>query len=360
MSRRALTFLVGATLAVAGGGVAAGFALTGNGDGDREAAGERPAAAKRRTPPSAADFGTLAVGWRTDFSKRSVPPGEVQSGGAGKDGIPAIDRPRFAPVARTSYLKPQEPVVSLVVNGQARAYPLQILIWHEIVNDRVGGVPVAVTFCPLCNTAIVFDARLRGERLTFGTTGNLRNSDLVMYDRKTESWWQQFGGEAVVGTLTGARLRQLPARIVSWSEFKRDHPRGLVLTRDTGFARPFGEYPYTGYDDVNTPPFFPVKNLGDKRLPPKERVVYIERGDEAVAIPFSALARKRVMRVVVGGHKLVVRFTGKAASALDTADIPSGRRVGTAEVRENGRLVPFSEPFWFSVAALQPKVVVKS
>jgi hypothetical protein len=220
------------------------------------------------------------------------------------------------------------------------------------------GVPVAVTFCPLCNTAIVFDRRVRGRLLDFGTTGNLRNSDLVMYDRQTESWWQQFGGEGVVGRYAGARLRQLPARIVAWQAFARAHPRALVLSRDTGHARPYGENPYTGYDDVDSPPFFSVKGLGDTRLPPKERVVFLQRGKAAIAVPFSVLAKKRVVRVRVGGHRLVVRLTGTVSSALDSPSIHSGRPIGTVEVREHGRLVPFDEPFWFAVAAFRPKVVV--
>ncbi len=300
----------------------------------------------------------IAAGWRTDFSRHTVPLSEFQSGGPGKDGIPALDRPRFAPVGKASYLEPQEPVIELVLRGEARAYPLQILIWHEIVNDRIGGVPVAVTFCPLCNTAIVFDRRVAGRLLDFGTTGNLRNSDLVMYDRQTESWWQQFGGEGVVGRYAGARLRQVPARIVSWQAFARAHPAGLALTRETGFSRPYGQNPYTRYDDASSPPFFPVKGAGDRRLPPKERVVFVQRGRDAVAVPFSVLARKRVVRIAVGGHHLVVRFTGKASSALDTTAIPEGRAVGTAVVLEQGRLVPFSEPFWFAVAAFRPRVVL--
>src|SRR5918995_6875783 len=161
----------------------------------------------------------LRAGWETDFSKHSVSFDEFMSGGPGKDGIPAVDDPKFVAVQDADFLEDREPVIELVVEGEARAYPIQILIWHEIVNDVVGGVPVAVTFCPLCNTAIVFDRRVDEQTLDFGTTGNLRNSDLVMYDRQTESWWQQFGGEALVGGLTGTELERLPARIVAWRQF---------------------------------------------------------------------------------------------------------------------------------------------
>jgi hypothetical protein len=215
-----------------------------------------------------------------------------------------------------------------------------------------------VTFCPLCNTALVFDRRLDGQTLDFGTTGNLRNSDLVMYDRQTETWWQQFGGEAVVGDLAGNELRQLSTRIVAWEDFAARHPEGEVLSRDTGFSRPYGQNPYTGYDDVDSGPFFGTANEGDKRLPPKERVVYIERGEDAVAVPLSWLAREKRVVVEVGGENLEVVFAGTASSALDSADIAEGRLVGSAEVRSpaTGVPVPFDQPFWFAVAAFRPDV----
>src|SRR5712691_3114503 len=162
-------------------------------------------------------FGALAAGWRTDFSRTLVPPGEFQAGGPGKDGIPAITHPRFVRPAEVHFLRAREPVIEFIHDGDARAYPLQILVWHEIVDDRVGGVPVAVTFCPLCNTAIAFDRRVGGKTLEFRVSGNLRNSDLVMYDTATESWWQQFSGRALVGRYAGTNLQQLPARIVSFA-----------------------------------------------------------------------------------------------------------------------------------------------
>jgi hypothetical protein len=295
-------------------------------------------------------------GWSTDFERHSVSFGEFSSGGPGKDGIPAIDTPRFLAVSETDFLEAREPVVQLELNGEARAYPLQILIWHEIVNDTVRGTPVTVTFCPLCNTTIVFDRRLGGRVLDFGTTGNLRNSDLVMYDRQTESWWQQFGGEAIVGKLTGKELRQLPASIVAWEDFRRAHPEGKVLSRDTGFGRPYGENPYSGYDSVDSSPFFPVENLDDDRLPPKERVVFIERGGEQVVVPFSALVEARTIKLEVAGEELEVTWRPGTRSALDSGSIASGRDVGTAAVRsrETGELVVFDLPFWFAVAAFAP------
>jgi hypothetical protein len=329
------------------------LAVAGCGSAIKERSGSKPAG---RSAPSE-KLSVPTAGWSTDFSRHTVPLSQFLAGGPGKDGIPAIDTPAFANVSGTHFLQPKEPVIELSVGGAERAYPIQILIWHEIVNDNVGGVPVAVTFCPLCNTAIAFDRRVGDETLTFGTTGNLRNSDLVMYDRQTESWWQQFGGTGLVGRYAGERLRTLPARIVSWRQFARDHPRGSVLQRLTGgIARPYGENPYAGYDSVSSPPFFPAAHANDRRLLPKERVVFVERGDDSVAIPFSALARSRVIPFTVGGHALVATWQGGVASPLDSSAVAEGRDVGTVEVCESGKPVQFDQPFWFAVAAFRPNV----
>jgi hypothetical protein len=302
-------------------------------------------------PPDAAQ-------WETDFSKQLVPLEEFQSGGPPKDGIPAIDAPRYTRASEVDFLEDREPVIELTVEGESRAYPLQILTWHEIVNTQLGDVPVAVTFCPLCNTAIAFDRRVDGDVLDFGTTGKLRDSDLVMYDRQTESWWQQFGGDALVGKLAGRERRQLPARIVSWQEFRSRFPSALVLNRDTGFVRDYGSNPYAGYDDVDSPPFFAARNEDDDRLPPKERVVYVEVGEQAFAVPFPALVAKRTIEVETDEGQLLVKWRPGVASALDSGAIAEGRDVGSALALLAGEPVPFSEPFWFAVAAFRPDIEI--
>jgi hypothetical protein len=343
-------FLLAAVLVLAGCGGAARESAPDEGlDEERGAAGSDLGG-----PPPA----SLTRGWETDFSRHSVPFSEIQSGGPPKDGIPPIDAPRFVPSGEVDFLEAREPVIAVEIDGEARAYPIQILIWHEIVNDELAGIPISVTFCPLCNTAMVFDRRLDGQVLDFGTTGNLRHSDLVMYDRQTESWWQQFGGEAIVGEHTGRRLERIPARILAWEEFRDAYPRREVLSRDTGHARDYGRNPYVGYDDVDSPPFFPVDNADDDRLPPKERVVYIERGEEAVAVPFSVLRERGVVPVEVGGSELEVRWREGVASPLSGRGTADGRDVGGAEVLEDGELVVFEEPFWFAVAAFRPDVRV--
>jgi hypothetical protein len=291
--------------------------------------------------------------WATNFDKALVPLSEFTSGGPPKDGIPALDEPAFETALGVTWLADREPVIAVTVEGETRAYPLQIMTWHEIANDVIQGVPVAVTFCPLCNTAIVFDRRVDGRRLDFGVSGKLRSSDLVMFDRQTESWWQQFEGRALVGDYAGAELRQLPARIISWREFRQTYPESRVLSRETGHRRDYGRNPYTGYDDAKTPPFFAAGSSGDERLAPKERVVFVESGGGSIAVPFTALAEKKVVRTSLGGSQVVVRWRGGVASALDASRIAKGEDVGAASVEVDGRPAVFSEPFWFAVAAFR-------
>lgn len=270
--------------------------------------------------------------WKTNFRKHSVPLGEIRSGDLPKDGIPAIERLQFDTVEQASrWLADREPVMLVERKGEARAYPLQILTWHEIANDVIGGEPTTVTFCPLCNTGIVFDRRLRGLLLDFGTTGKLYNSALVMYDRQTESWWWQVSGEAIVGDLTSAQLTFVPAQIVLWRDFRTLHRNGKVLNRNTGHRRPYGQNPYTGYDHIGNAPFL-FFGPRDLRLPAMERVVTVSIGNEHVAYPFSVLQKVRVVNDTVGGKPIVVLWAPGTASALDRSDIAGSRDVGAAGV----------------------------
>ena len=271
-------------------------------------------------------------GWKTDFSRHTVPYSEIISGGPPRDGIPPLDDPRFiSPEDASEWLGDQEPVIAFELNGDAKAYPLQILTWHEIVNDVVGGVPVAATFCPLCNAAIVFDRRLDGTVYDFGTSGKLRRSDLVMWDRQTESWWQQFTGEGIVGELAGKKLTILPASIISFSDFRDANPQGKVLSRETGFNRPYGQNPYAGYDRADQPPFLFDGDL-DGRLLPKERVATVTLGEVDAAFPFSILEKETVVNYTVNGKDLVVFFKLGTTSALDQTSIRDSRDVGATGV----------------------------
>jgi hypothetical protein len=286
------------------------------------------------------------AGWETDFCKHSVPLNEFLSGGPPRDGIPPIDEPEFVPVEEVDYwLEDREPVIALEMNGEVRAYPLQILIWHEIVNDTIAGVPVVVTFCPLCNTALVFERpEIDGELLTFGTSGNLRNSDLVMWDRQTESWWQQFTGEAVVGELTGIQLKFLATSIISWADYKEKYPTSQVLSRDTGYNRSYGSNPYEGYDDVNQFPYLfdgPV----DERLLPMTRVLGVALDGQAAAYEYDFLIEEQVIQASLGEKPIVVFWKAGTASAVDSRAISEGRDVGTTGVflrTLDGQVLTFS------------------
>ncbi len=260
---------------------------------------------------------------RTDFSRHSVAYDEIFSGGPPKDGIPAIDRPSFIPVGDVRDLAPSEPVISIEIGGEARAYPLRVMIWHEIVNDTVGGTPVAVTWCPLCNSSVVFERRAAGRTLSFGTTGKLRNSDLVMYDRETESWWQQFGGECIVGALLGTQLKYLPARVESVERFRARFPSGRVLVPPDPEARSYGHNPYVGYDRADHP--FLFRGAAPEGVPPLARVVAV--GEEAWTLDLL----KEHRRIEAGD--LVITWEAGQSSPLDAAAIDEGRDIGNVVVQ---------------------------
>ena len=283
------------------------------------------AAATAFLPSEPPPFST--TGWQTDFTKRSIEWDEVLSGGPPKDGIPAIDNPTFESVAAAGErLAAQSPVLFFAHGRVTRAYPLEILIWHEIVNDVVDGLPVAVTFCPLCNASIVFDRQVGDQTLDFGTTGKLRKSDLIMYDRQTETWWQQALGEAIAGELTGTRLTFLASQVMSFGDFAAAFPDGEVLAIPAAGGRSYGRNPYEGYDSTDRP--FLYEGVLDARLPATERVVGISLNERARAYAFSALAKQGVVNDELAATPIVIFFKQGVSSALDTALINQGRDVG--------------------------------
>ncbi|MDG4647592.1 DUF3179 domain-containing protein [Roseibacterium sp. SDUM158017] len=300
-------------------------------------AGQAPA----QSPPAFAQWPD------TDFASATVDLSEIVSGGVGRDGIPAIDDPDFVPAAEEDALEPREPVMTLALDGvPARAYPLRYLTWHEIVNDEVAGIPVAVTFCPLCNTALVFDRRVAGEVLTFGVSGNLRHSDMIMFDRQTESWWQQAVGEGIVGHFAGARLEPLVSWVESWESFRRSHPGGLVMAEPDS-ARPYGRNPYVGYDSASAP-FLYFGEMPPHGMDPVARVVRVG----ARAWPLARLAEAGEIREA----GLTITWQAGAASALDAARIAEGRDVGQIRVRDGtGADVLHDVMFAFAFHAFWPE-----
>ncbi|MBW7991700.1 MAG: DUF3179 domain-containing protein [Planctomycetes bacterium] len=283
-------------------------------------------------------------GLKTNTAKRTIELHELEKGGPGKDGIPSIEKPVFIEQkSAQKWLRPNEPVISLVINNESRAYPLQILIWHEIVNDTVAGVPVSVTFCPLCYSANVFDRRVNGRSYSLGVSGMLRHSDMVMYDRQTESLWQQITGEAIVGDMVGSKLKRIPAQIISFKQFRSAHKNGLVLSRKTGFRRNYGQNPYAGYDDISKSPFM-YRGKKDGRLLPMEKVVTISMAGSDKAYPYSVTQKLQVINDKIADVPVVVFHADGAISALDKGRISSSRNIGSTGVfdrRVDGRTLSF-------------------
>lgn len=274
--------------------------------------------------------------WKTDFSRYAVDPDEIVSGGPPKDGIPAIDDPRFVTVRQANrYIDKNEPVAVVRRNGVTRAYPLQILIWHEIVNDVVGGDPITVTYCPLCNTTLAFDRRFDGQVLDFGTTGRLRHSDLIMYDRQTETWWQQATGEGIVGEHAGRQLTFVSSPVMRWEDVKEQLPDAQVLSRDTGhpgYGRRYGTNPYRGYDRRDAPFEWTFNGATNGQLAAMERVVSLTEGIESWAVPFSTLAEEKLVELEVGGRPVAVFYTPETGSAVDAQRMMDSRSVGSSAV----------------------------
>ncbi len=270
--------------------------------------------------------------WRTDLSKRSVNFSEIKQGGPPKDGIPAIDHPRFVDIAEAArWLNAKEAILVVRQGGEARGYPLQILIWHELVNDQVADLPLLVSYCPLCNSAIVFDRRLNGGVYEFGVSGMLRSSDMIMYDRQTDSLWQQITGEAIVGTLTGRQLKPVASQTVSFEVFAQTFPNGKVLSRETGYRRPYGDSPYPGYEFGNRL-MAPVDARRPKQLALLERIVTVGDGAKYKAYPFALLRRRGVVEDKIGDLRLVVFFQEGTLTPLDRRRIADSKDVGAAVV----------------------------
>ena len=272
-----------------------------------------------------------ATGWQrawpeTDFDRTVVPLGEIMSGGVPRDGIPAITGPRMIEAASETRISAREPVMTLEVAGaDPRAYPLRYLTGHEIVNDIVAGQPVAVTFCPLCNSGLVFGRTLDGQTLEFGVSGLLRNSDMIMYDRQTHSLWQQFTGAAIVGRLTGAQLPILVSWMEAWESFASRNPAGRVMDQPAGHRRDYGRNPYVGYDGSAQPLLYRGEDPPHGIAP----LAYVLRvGDRAWP-----LARLREAGMLREAGLEIVWETGMA-SALDSARIADGRDIGQIRVRD--------------------------
>lgn len=261
-----------------------------------------------------------------------VPRTEIVSGGPPPDGIPALDDPRFLRASDVDFLADNEPLISVQVGEEVHGYPIQVMTWHELVNDTIGGRAVTVAYCPLCNSAVAFDRTVGDEVLSFGTSGSLHKSALVMYDRQTESLWTHFDGVAVVGELVGTQLDLLPAQTVSWADFLAANPEAPVLSRDTGFDRSYGDNPYAGYDSQSGPYPFAFQQEPDPRGPAMQRIIGIRLDGEATALPTEQAAEAGVSTLDLAGQAVTVWHQPGTSSALDTRRIADGSDVGATGV----------------------------
>lgn len=283
-----------------------------------------------------------------EFPEPLIDVSQIISGGPPPDGIPPIDDPTFLDVVDFVLMLPgEEAVVAVVINGDARAYPIRAMIWHEIVNDTVGGEPVSVTYCPLCNSAATYGRSIDGNITTFGTSGKLFASALVMYDRATESLWTHFDGTAVVGLLAGTQLTSFPSPLLSWDEFVANYPTGKVLDwQAAGFSRDYGRNPYTGYDTPDGVPFLFRGSLDDRGAA-MQRVVGIDIDDKPIAYTIGSVSdgAAYVSPITVAGQEVVIFWKAGQASALEDTQIGGGRDVGSVGVFSttvDGQLLSFS------------------
>lgn len=282
-----------------------------------------------------------------DTSRHSIPLDEIYDGGPGKDGIPAILLPKFisAKEADRTFLKNDDRVLGLIYRGKAKAYPIKILNWHEIVNDRIGGVSRVVTYCPLCGTGMVFDTKVKGRKLTFGVSGLLYQSDMLLYDHQTESLWSQIKSEAVTGSLIGARLKLVSSTHTDWKSWKARYPGTLVLSDDTGYIRNYDRDPYEGYESSDRL-MFGVKATNQK-YHSKEKVIGIQLGKVTKAYPFSELGKtKSPVKDILGKTPISIFYDRKSKTAI---------------IRdEKGRELPSVVGFWFAWYAFHPETQVFS
>jgi len=282
------------------------------------------------------------LGFKLDNA--TIPVADIRAGGPPRDGIPSIDRPKFVPTAQVRFLAPGDLVVSFTHQGETRAYPLRILVWHEIVNDRIGDLAINVSYCPLCGSAMVFDRTIDGRLLEFGVSGLLYQSDVLMYDRQTESLWSQLEMAAVSGPQVDRKLHLLTARHLTWSAWEKEHPDGLVLSTDTGHDRDYARLPYGDYEK-SPRLMFPVKS--DRRdLPTKAWIAGVVINGVARAYPRDQLPDGEVVEDAVGGTPLRIRYD-RASREITITGV-------------DGTRVPHTPAYWFAWQTFHPDTTVWS
>jgi len=274
-----------------------------------------------------------------------IPATQIFSGGPDKDGIPSIDNPKFVKVRDADFMKDDDRVLGITLNEISKAYPIKILNWHEIVNDSIADIFFAVTYCPLCGTGVAFDSRVNGQVLSFGVSGLLYNSDVLLYDRESESLWSQLLSRAVTGKYKGKTLTMLPVIHTSWSDWKRFHPSSLVLSKNTGYWRSYSRDPYSGYEQSKHL-FFPVFNKAPEKYHPKEKVLGLVVDKIYKAYPFIELNKNKTGKFAdsVNGKNFTVHWSSKEQSGYIT--------------NEEGIVVPVVQSYWFAWYAFHPETSI--
>jgi len=276
-----------------------------------------------------------------DLSGSLIPSEQILAGGPARDGIPSIDEPEFIAAMQAGGWQDDQQVLSLTVGGITRAYPIYILNWHEIVNDNIGGQSVVISYCPLCGTGMAFSADINGEALTFGVSGLLYNSDVLLYDRQSDSLWSQLKSQAVTGKFKGQKLTQLPLNQMTWKEWKARYPDGEVLSRNTGYSRDYSQSPYGGYDESPVL-YFPVE-FRSQAYHPKERVLGVEVDGKFKAYPFAELSK-------ISNNELLDDFNGQQFKLIFNASSRTGEVVDA----ETGIAYPAVNSFWFAWYTFHP------
>jgi hypothetical protein len=266
----------------------------------------------------------------------AIPRRQILSGGPAKDGIPALVSPTAVRVAAAGFLDPSSRVVGVTINGQTRAYPVNVLNWHEVINDELGGVSIAVIYCPLCDSVSVVDRRIAGRTLQFGVSGLLHNSNVLFYDRTDQALWSQVGLQAISGPLVGRSLQHLAWVVSRFDTWSSNHPEGTVVSFETGHRRNYRVNPYSGYfaDDGLV---FPVARH-DRRLEAKTPVVGVKFGNITRAYPVKLIAQGHdgMMIDTLNGHRLVLQSDRKSS------------RVAVVEAPPRAQVI---HTFWFAWAA---------
>ena len=276
-----------------------------------------------------------------DLSNSIIPKNQILSGGPPKDGIPAILEPKFIAAENATWLKDDDFVAGISIKGEKRAYPVKILVWHELVNDNVNGVPILITYCPLCGSIIAFSRSQNNKDLTFGVSGLLYQSDVLFYDHQTESLWSQLKMKAISGNYVNTELKVVPYIFSTWKEWRENNPDTLVLSKNTGYSRDYSRDPYNSYYSSKNI-MFPVNKKSDK-FHPKEKVLVVINGDISKAYPFKALSKKEIINDTIGNEKITIKSNGN----------------NYFEVRNgNGELKEYLIAYWFAWYTFKPETLV--